>query len=104
MEKTIRCPKCGKNHVIKKGKRKTKYKTLQVYYCKTCRKRFVRNGLKDKMYRPNVMVNDINCYNQGYTLKETSNLVNRRFKVKVSISSLHNWLTEFSDVCSFRRI
>ena len=104
MGKTVRCPKCGKNHIIKKGKRKTKYKTLQVYYCKTCRKRFVRKGLKDKMYRPNVVVNAINCYNQGYTLEETSKLVNRRFKVKVSISSLHNWLTEFSDVCSFGRI
>ena len=48
MVETIRCPDCGKNHVIKKGKRKMKYRTLQIYYCKICRKRFVRKELKDK--------------------------------------------------------
>ena len=34
------CLWCESKDVIKKGKRKTKYKVEQVYYCKTCRKRF----------------------------------------------------------------
>lgn len=104
MEKLVKCPLCGGNQVIKKGKRKTRYKLEQVYYCKKCRKRFVERRPKGKTYPPKVVVNALNYYNLGYTLKEASRLVNHRFKVKTSKSSLHNWLTEFSDVCSFRKI
>lgn len=75
-----------------------------MYYCKTCKKRFTKRRLKSKTYHPKVVITALNYYNLGYTLEEASRLVNRRFKVKTSTSSLHNWLTEFSDVCSFRKI
>lgn len=100
----MKCPECKSRDVIKKGKRKTRYKLEQVYYCKNCKKRFVKKRLKDKMYPPKVVINAINYYNLGYTLEEASRLTNRRFKVKTPKSSLHNWVTEFSDVCSFRKI
>ena len=104
MNEKIRCPICGGKHVIKKGKRKTRYRSRQVYYCKNCKKRFVENKLMNKTYPSGVIVNAISYYNLGYTLEEASSLVNQRFKVKTSKSSVHNWLTEFSDICSFREI
>ena len=74
----IRCPICGGKHVIKKGKRKTKYRSRQVYYCKNCRKKFVENKLLDKTYSPEVIISAMSYYNLGYTLEEVSRLVNRR--------------------------
>ncbi|RLF60500.1 MAG: hypothetical protein DRN16_04695 [Thermoplasmata archaeon] len=58
----------------------------------------------NKTYPSGVILNAISYYNLGYTLEEASSLVNQRFKVKTSKSSVHNWLTEFSDICSFREI
>lgn len=46
----------------------------------------------------------LNQYNLGFTLEETARHVNRRFKVKVSKSTVHLWLREFGDLCSYRRI
>ena len=99
---SMKCLFCKGKNITKKGKRKTKYRVQQVYYCKACKKRFVKKGLDNKTYTPAVMINAINYYNLGYTLQDACCLVNRRFKVKISKSALHNWLSEFSDVCSFR--
>jgi transposase-like protein len=100
----MKCPVCKSKSFIKKGKRKTKYTMKQVYYCKKCGKRFVNKKLVNKTYPSSVVINAINYYNLGYTLEESSRLVNRRFKVKISKSSLQRWLAEFSDVCSFGKI
>lgn len=100
----MRCPECKSGNVIKKGKRKTKYKLKQIFYCKTCGKYFVEEEMHWKMYPAKIVINAINYYNLGYTLEETSKQVNRRFKVKTSESSVQRWLSEFSDVCFFRKI
>lgn len=102
--KKIKCPICGGKQVTKKGKRETRYKSRQIYYCKSCGKKFVENKLRNKTYSPKVIINAISYYNLGFTLDEASRLVNRRFKVKTSKSSVHNWINEFSDVCSFRKM
>ena len=98
------CPICKNLNIIKKGKRKTKYKLQQIFYCKKCKKRFVNGILNNKTYPPNVIINAISYYNLGYTYEESSKLVNQRFKVKTTKSSVQRWLVEFSDVCSFGRI
>ena len=100
----MKCPFCKSKNIIKKGKRKTKYKLKQIFYCKNCGKYFVGDEIHYKMYPAKVVINAINYYNLGYTLEETSKLVNRRFKVKTSESSVQRWLSEFSDVCFFRKI
>jgi len=83
MEKMrIKCPHCNGKNVIKKGKRKTKLGLAQVYYCKTCRTRFVRRRMKGKTYTAKVVIAAISYYNLGYTLEEASRLVNRRYNGK----------------------
>ena len=100
----MQCPICRSKNLIKKGKRKTKYQLKQVYFCEKCKKRFVKKRLEYKTYPPEVVINAISYYNLGYTLEETSSLVNRRFKIKTTISSIQRWLAEFSDLCSFSKI
>lgn len=51
------------------------------------------------MYPPRVIYNAINYYNLGYTLDETSKLVNKQFKVKTGKSIVHLWIKEFQDLC-----
>lgn len=100
----MKCPFCKGKNIIKKGKRRTKYKIKQMFYCKNCGKYFVESKMHNKTFSEKVVINAISYYNHGYTLEETSRLVNRRFKVKTSKSTIQRWLTEFSDLCSFRKI
>ena len=100
----MNCIRCKSKNVIKKGKRKTSYKTKQIYYCKNCKKYFTCKGFLNKKYPANVIIKALYYYNQGYSLEKTSKLVNLRFKVKTSKSSIQRWLVEFSDICSFKKI
>lgn len=100
----IRCPGCYGNNIIKKGQVKTKLDTKQIYLCKECGKRFHDRKMPNKTYGPRIIINAISCYNLGYTLDESSKLINRRFKVKVSKSSVHEWIREFKSICTYHKI
>jgi len=95
----MECPECKSRNVIKKGKRKTRYKLEQVYYCKTCRKRFVDRYLKHRMYPTRIIYHALNYYNLGFTLDNSSRLVNKKYKVKTSKSTIYPWINEFQDIC-----
>lgn len=99
MMKDIRCPECQSRHIVKRGKRKQRFRIVQIYQCKECKKRFVTKPLEHKMYPAQVIYSAINYYNLGHTLDETSILVNKKFKVKTSRSTVHLWIKEFQSLC-----
>jgi len=96
---TAICPNCKSRNVVKKGKRKTKFRDRQLYQCKDCNTRFTDQTLKHMMYSPQVIIHALNCYHLGCTLQETSKQVNRKFKVKTSKSTVHFWVHEFQKLC-----
>lgn len=104
MENEIRCPVCNKKNFIKKGKVKTKFGARQSYCCKDCSKRFAKRHLSYKTYGPKVITNALSYYNLGYTLEESARLVNKRFKLRICKSSVHQWLKEFKDICTYYKV
>jgi len=104
MEIEIRCPLCKGKKLIKKGRVKTKFGSKQIYYCRDCSKRFADRRLSHKTYGPKVITAALSYYNLGHTLEDSARLVNKRYKVKVSKSSVHQWLKEFKDICTYPRI
>jgi len=99
-DKEIICPHCNGKTVIKYGR----YKNAQLYYCKECHKRFVEKGLKYKTYSPQVILAAVTEYNLGNTLEAAARSVNRRFKVKTSKSSVHAWVHQFADICTYAKL
>ena len=98
--KKIVCPKCKNKEIIRYGWQDGK----QIYFCKDCKRKFRINKLKNKTYSPKIITNAITYYNLGYTLKETVKLINMRFKVKISVVSVHYWIKEFKNICSYQRL
>lgn len=96
----VKCPHCSDGNIVKYGHSNSK----QIFYCKNCRKRFTNKALKNKTYNSKVITCSITWYNLGNTLEQSAKYVNRRFKVKVSKSSVHNWIKEFSDICSYDKL
>lgn len=97
----VRCPDCKSIHIVKCGKRKTKRGSRQQYHCNECGKRFVYNPFPGKMYRPGVIVDSIKLYYSGHPLSRTSKMINSRYKVNTSESTIYNWITEFDSICSY---
>ena len=97
--KDVKCSKCGSKQVIKKGKRKQHFERVQVYYCKSCGRSFIDRTFKHGMYPARVVYTAINYYNLGYSLESTSVLVNKKFKVKTSKTTVYSWVKKFQDIC-----
>lgn len=98
------CKNCKSKNIIRKGTVKTKSGEKQIYLCKDCGKKFVEGKFSHKTYGPKVIVNAITYYNLGNTLEESSRLINSRFKVTTSKSSVHRWLEDFKNICTYHEI
>jgi transposase-like protein len=90
------CPKCNTNNfVIKWGVRNLKEDKVQVYLCKSCSKRFAERKFTHTSYPPKVILTALTYYNQGHTLDMTVRTMRRRYKTKIPISTLNNWINRY---------
>ena len=101
----ITCSKCNKfhksNNIIKYGTRKTNLGKTQIYLCKNCNSRFTANPFIRHNYSATIILNTISTYNLGYTISQTNNIINRKYKIKLPQSTIHSWLKRYSDICTF---
>jgi len=93
--KNIKCPGCGGKYVVKRGKRKRSFGAVQSYYCKVCGRSFVDNTNQYRKYPIRVVFNALNYYNLGYSLDETSKILNKKFKVKTGKTTVYSWINKF---------
>jgi transposase-like protein len=89
------CKHCGSSKVVKKGLRKLRNGSKQVYSCKDCGRRFAP-GLSKKWFNVNVILSAVNAYNQGYSLSEACDLISRQYKVIITKSSVSRWVQEYN--------
>jgi putative transposase len=89
----MNCKYCHSESVVKNGKVNGK----QVYKCKACGKRFVKNGKFAKMRTDkNIIVAAINLYYDGLSLRKTQQNLKRLFGKKVSQVTILNWIKKYS--------
>ena len=94
---SIYCPYCGSDIIIKKGKRVNKYKTVQLYFCKECKKRFSDEFLKNKTYDTKDIINALTLYNKGLTLIEICN------KTGIPKSTVGNWKNQYGKLFNLHK-
>ncbi|MFH1642034.1 MAG: hypothetical protein ABIC04_03990 [Nanoarchaeota archaeon] len=90
----INCKCCAGENIVKRGLRRLKKSTKQVYFCKDCNHRFSL-GLSKKKFDIKVILTAVSAYAQGYNYSEVYDLISRKSKVIVSKSSVERWVKEF---------
>ncbi len=103
LEKIV-CTNCSSKNVTKFGKRNNKFRTIQLYCCKNCGKKFSLQKTCCKSYPANVILNSILTYNLGYSLEETSRVIAKKYKRKVPLTTISSWLKCYKDVCAYYRL
>jgi len=98
------CIYCSSENIVKRGKRKNKYQIIQQYQCRDCRKTFSDNSIKNKTYDIKIILDSLNFYNQGYSLKISADTINKKYKTNISPQTIANWLRELKDLTTFQRI
>jgi hypothetical protein len=98
------CPYCQSSSIVKKGKRRNKLQTLQLWQCKHCRTVFSPSGGKGSTYPLPVILSGLSYYNQGYSLAATARLLRNDFQISVPATTLSSWLADNKSICTYRRL
>jgi len=119
LEKTAEsCPYCNSRAFVKRGLRKKKLETVQLYLCGDCKRTFTAQFIKGKHFPMNLIIEGLNYYNLGFGLEETCKLLEQKFGVPVpnlssveaksryapEPSTLANWIKEYSELCRYSRL
>ncbi len=65
-ERQERCLYCSGTKIIRKGKRRKKFETVQLWYCKDCDTVFAPRTLKGKTYPIPVILDGLAYYYTGH--------------------------------------
>ena len=84
------CLYCRSKDIVKRGKRKKKYETVQLYLCKSCGRTFTSQIVKGKRYPLKLMLDSLSTYNLGYSLEETARLMRERFGIFAKPATISN--------------
>jgi len=98
------CPACGRTHTVKKGKRRNRLQTLQVFQCAECLHRFTGEPGKNKTYPLKLILESISTFNLGYSLTETQALLRKRFHRDIPERTISSWLTEYRPLTTYARL
>ncbi len=99
-----RCPYCKSNKTIRKGQRKRKFGTVQMFSCKQCSRVFTPGTVKGKVFPVAFILDALSLYDQGFTTAACVRLLKERHGLDVSASAIQIWINEFASVCTYGRL
>src|SRR3989344_6679175 len=101
-----RCPHCNSLRLIKKGMRKKKFETVQLFKCRSCGRVFTPGSqvLRNKTYPQREILDALTTYNLGYSLSATAKKIATRYGHKVSEATLSRWIHLYPTLTSYARI
>jgi transposase-like protein len=89
------CPYCHSLRTTKKGVRKTKLHSRQVYFCTSCGRRFTSYPLPSFTYPAEAVLTSPVLFCLGYTLQQIHRSICLRFNISPSLSTVARWIAEF---------
>ena len=92
---SAQCKFCNSVKTVKRGLRKIKTGTRQIYYCRSCKKRFSLSGLPLFSYPVKAIISALIFYYLGYSLAETQSRIKGRFKISPSVPTVLKWIKRF---------
>jgi len=98
------CPYCRSKDTVKRGLRKKKYETSQLFLCNSCKKVFTGQLVKGKSFPLRLILEGLSLYNIGHTLEKTCELLKEQFGLDVKPTTLSDWVKEFGNLCRYGRM
>ncbi|MBU1028202.1 MAG: DDE-type integrase/transposase/recombinase [Nanoarchaeota archaeon] len=92
------CPECQSENIFKRGIRKNKNGTKQIYCCKDCKKRFVLSPIKNIKGNEKLVCLAMDCYYRGLSFRDIREQFKNFYGLKISHETIRNWVLKFSEV------
>jgi transposase-like protein len=89
----FRCKFCDSPHLVKFGK----FRGVQRYFCKDCKRKFADNDALPNMRTPSEQIaSALNMYYEGMSLLDIGTHLEQMHKNHAAKSSIYNWVERFS--------
>jgi transposase-like protein len=98
------CPQCGCKNTTKKGKRRNRIRTLQIYSCSECLHRFTEDAGKNKMYPLHLILAAVSTFNIGYSTTDTQAQLQKRFHRSVPERTINSWIAGYKPFTTYARL
>lgn len=100
------CPYCQGQDFVKRGMRKKKLESVQLYLCRNaeCGRTFTAQFIKGRHYPVKLIIEGLNYYNLGWGLKATCGLLYQKFGANPGASTLAGWVTQYASLCRYCRL
>ncbi|MCJ7571720.1 MAG: IS6 family transposase [Candidatus Thermoplasmatota archaeon] len=86
------CKFCHSPKITKYGVKNDK----QVYFCKTCNRRFVNNiDFENMKYNPKIIALTLDLYFKGISLRKISQHLKQFYELNISHKSVYNWIEKY---------
>ena len=91
----VACKFCGSSKIIKYGKANNK----QVYFCKSCARKFVPNeGFEGMKYDPRVVTTTLDLYFKDVSLRKIADHLKQCYNLDIDHSTVYRWITKYTDI------
>jgi transposase-like protein len=99
-----RCPYCSAKRLVRRGVRKNKLHTVQLWKCTKCERVSSGEIGRGTQYPLRVILAALAWYHQGYSMDECLSRITRRFGYAPGESTVWKWLDKYRDLCTYRRL
>ena len=91
----VLCKFCRSIQIIKYGKANNK----QVYFCKSCARKFVPNqGFEGMWYDPCIVATTLDLYFKGVSLRKIADHLKQFHGLGVDHSTVYRWISKYTDI------
>lgn len=98
------CSQCGYKNTTKKGKRRNRIRTLQIYSCGECLHRFTADAGKNKMYALHLILAAVSTFNLGYSTTDTQAQLQKCFHRSVLERTISSWIAGYKPFTTYARL
>src|SRR5512143_2789308 len=99
------CPECQGANTIRKGKRRNRMRSLQVYQCSECLHRFALGDAgKHKSYPLKTILETISTFNKGHSITATQAILRRRLHIHIPERTISSWIAEHRSLATYARL
>jgi len=91
----LSCKFCNSAQIIKYGKANNK----QVYFCKSCARKFVPNeGFEGMKYDPRVVATTLDLYFKGVSLRKIADHLKQCYSLDIDHSTVYRWIDKYTEI------
>src|SRR5712692_6781396 len=104
LQENPHCPQCKSKYTVRKGKRRNRLRTLQIFQCVECLLRFTGDAGKSKTYPLKAILDAVSTFNLGHALTDAQRILRQRTHLQMPERTIRRWLEEYKPLTSYARL